>query len=221
MANGKFVTYYRVSTQKQGQSGLGLEAQEQAVLNYLNGGEWELIQKFVEVETGKGSDALDRRPQLKAALEMCKKQKATLLIAVLDRLGRNVHFISGLMESGIDFVSVESPNDSPFMLHVKAAVAEEEGRKISARTKAALQAAKVRGAVLGKAGAANLKPNIEARKQAADAFAGKLKGNIEGMKARGLTQRAMVAEMNMLGIKSAKGGEWSLIQLQRVMNRVV
>jgi DNA invertase Pin-like site-specific DNA recombinase len=146
MANGKFIAYYRVSTQKQGQSGLGLEAQEQAVLTYLNGGEWDLVQKFVEVETGKGSDALDRRPQLKAALEMCKKQKATLLIAVLDRLGRNVHFISGLMESGIDFVSVESPNDSPFMLHVKAAVAEEEGRKISARTKAALQAAKARGA---------------------------------------------------------------------------
>lgn len=219
MANGKFVTYYRVSTQKQGQSGLGLEAQEQAVLNYLNGGEWELIQKFVEVETGKGSDALERRPQLKAALEMCKKQKATLLIAVLDRLGRNVHFISGLMESGIDFVSVESPNDSPFMLHVKAAVAEEEGRKISARTKAALQAAKARGAVLGAAGAANLKPNIEQRQQAAGDFAGKLKGVIEGMKARGLTQRAMCEELNQLGIKTAKGGQWGQVQLQRVMSR--
>jgi len=219
MANGKFIAYYRVSTQKQGQSGLGLEAQEQAVLNYLNGGEWELIQKFVEVETGKGADALEKRPQLKAALEMCKKQKATLLIAVLDRLGRNVHFISGLMESGVDFISVESPNDSPFMLHVKAAVAEEEGRKISARTKAALQAAKVRGAVLGAAGAANLNPNIEARQKAAADFAGKLKGNVEGMKARGLTQRAMVAEMNTLGIKSAKGGTWSLVQLQRVMAR--
>lgn len=220
IGKSKFVAYYRVSTQKQGQSGLGLEAQKQAVLNHLNGGEWDLIQEFVEVETGKGSDALDRRPQLKAALELCKKQKAILLIAVLDRLGRNVHFISGLMESGIDFVSVESPNDSPFMLHVKAAVAEEEGRKISARTKAALQAAKARGVVLGSTGMANLKPNIEARQEVADAFAGKLKSIIEGMKARGLTQRAMCAELNQLGIKTAKGGEWSLVQLQRVMVRL-
>jgi DNA invertase Pin-like site-specific DNA recombinase len=188
-------------------------------LNYLNGGDWELIQEFVEVETGKGSDALDRRPQLKAALALCKKQKATLLIAVLDRLGRNVHFISGLMESGIDFVSVESPNDSPFMLHVKAAVAEEEGRKISTRTKAALQAAKARGVVLGSTGMANLKPNIEARQESADAFAGKLKSIIDGMKANGLAQRAMCTELNKLGIKTAKGGAWSLIQLQRVMAR--
>lgn len=219
MANGKYIAYYRVSTQKQGQSGLGLEAQQAAVTNYLNGGQWELVNEFIEVETGKGADALDRRPQLKAAIEACRKQKATLVIAVLDRLGRNVHFISGLMESGIDFISVESPNDSPFMLHVKAAVAEEEGRKISARTKAALQAAKARGVVLGAAGAANLKPNIEQRQQAADEFAGNLKGVIEGMKARGLTQRAMCEELNAVGIPTARGGRWSQIQLQRIIAR--
>lgn len=209
-----------MSTQNQGQSGLGLEAQKQTVSNYLNDGEWELLNDFVEVETGKGSDALDRRHQLKVALAMCKKHKATLLIAVLDRLGRNVHFISGLMESGIDFVSVESPNDSPFMLHVKAAVAEEEGRKISTRTKAALQAAKVRGVVLGAAGAANLKPNIEARQKSANEFVDKLRSVIGGMKAQGLTQRTMCAELNNLGVKTAKGGTWSLIQLQRVIARV-
>jgi DNA invertase Pin-like site-specific DNA recombinase len=219
MANGKFIAYYRVSTPKQGQSGLGLEAQKQAVSNYLNGGDWKLINEFTEVETGKGADALDRRPELKAAIEACRKQKATLVIAVLDRLGRNVHFISGLMESGIDFISVESPNDSPFMLHVKAAVAEEEGRKISARTKAALQAAKARGVVLGAAGAANLKPNIEQRQKAADEFAGNLKGYIESMKSCGLSQRDMCDELNKLGVPTARGGQWSQIQLQRVMAR--
>lgn len=220
MANGKFIAYYRVSTQKQGQSGLGLEAQQKAVMDYLNGGQWELIEEFTEVETGKGADALSKRPQLRAALEMCKKKKATLLIAVLDRLGRNVHFISGLMESGVEFISVESPNDSPFMLHVKAAVGEEEVRKISTRTKAALAAAKARGVVLGAAGAHNLKPNIEERQQASMAFAERLRGVVEGMRSRDLTQRAMVDELNGLGIKTARGGQWSLIQLQRLMARL-
>jgi len=220
MSAGKFVAYFRVSTQKQGQSGLGLEAQKQTVLNYLNGGDWELVGEFVEIETGKGSDALSKRPQLKAALDACRKHGATLLIAVLDRLARDVHFISGLMKSDVPFVSVESPNDSPFMLHVKAAVAEEEARKISQRTKAALAAAKARGVVLGAAGAANLKPNIEERQQAAGEFAGKLKGVVDGMKARGLSQRAMCAELNQLGIKTTRGSEWSLIQLQRIIRRL-
>jgi DNA invertase Pin-like site-specific DNA recombinase len=219
MANGKFISYIRVSTQKQGQSGLGLEAQRQTVLNYLDGGSWELIQEFTEIETGKGSDALDRRPQLKAAIDACKKQGATLVIAKLDRLARNVHFISGLLETGVDFVCADMPQANKVMLQMYSVMAEWERDQISARTKAALAAAKVRGVVLGAAGAANLKPNIEARQQAADDFACKLKGVTEGMKARGLTQRAMVAEMNALGIKSARGGAWSLVQLQRVMGR--
>lgn len=219
MANGKFIAYYRVSTQKQGLSGLGMEAQKQTVLNYLNGGCWELIQEFVEVETGKGSDALDRRPQLKAAIDACKKQKATLIIAKLDRLARNVHFISGLLETGVDFVCADMPQANKVMLQMYSVMAEWERDQISARTKAALQAAKVRGVILGAAGAANLKPNIEKRQQAADKFAGKLKGIIEGMKARGLSQRAMIAELNGLDIKTAKGGQWSLVQLQRVIAR--
>lgn len=219
MANGKFIAYHRVSTQKQGLSGLGLEAQKQTVLNYLNGGSWELIQEFVEIETGKGADALDRRPQLKAAIDACKKQKATLIIAKLDRLARNVHFISGLLETGVDFVCADMPQANKVMLQMYSVMAEWERDQISGRTKAALQAAKARGVVLGAAGAANLKPNIEARQQAASEFAGKLKGIIEGMRARGLSQRAMCGELNQLGVKTAKGGEWSLIQLQRVMAR--
>ncbi|TAL62174.1 MAG: recombinase family protein [Legionella sp.] len=219
MAYGKFIAYHRVSTQKQGLSGLGLEAQKQTVLTYLNGGNWELVQEFVEVETGKGADALDRRPQLKAAIDACKKQKATLIIAKLDRLARNVHFISGLLESGVDFVCADMPQANKVMLQMYSVMAEWERDQISARTKSALQAAKARGVILGAAGATNLKPNIEARQEAADEFANKLKGIIEGMKAQGLSQRAMLEELNGLGIKTAKGGEWSLIQLQRVMAR--
>lgn len=221
MANGKFIAYYRVSTQKQGQSGLGLDAQQTAVANYLNGGIWELANEFIEVETGKGADALNRRPQLKAAIEACKKQGATLIIAKLDRLARNVRFISGLLETGVDFVCADMPQANKVMLQMYSVMAEWERDQISARTKEALQAAKARGVVLGAAGAANLKPNIEARQQAADEFAGKMKGVIEGMKARDLSQRCMVEELNQHGFKTAKGGEWSLIQLQRVIKRIV
>lgn len=220
MANGKFIAYHRVSTQKQGLSGLGLEAQKQTVLTYLNGGSWELVQEFVEVETGKGADALDRRPQLRAAIEACKKQKATLIIAKLDRLARNVHFVSGLIESGVDFVCADMPQANKVMLQMYSVMAEWERDQISARTKAALQAAKARGIVLGVAGKANLKPNIEARQKAAGDFAAKLKGVVEGMRARGLSQRAILGELNSLGVKTAKGGEWSLIQLQRVLARL-
>lgn len=220
MANGKFVAYYRVSTQKQGQSGLGLEAQKTSVASYLNGGKWELIGEFVEVETGKGANALDKRPQLRAALEACRKNGATLIIAKLDRLARNVHFVSGLLETGCDFVAADMPQANKVMIQMHAVMSEWERDQISARTKAALAAAKARGVKLGKAGNANLKPNIEERKNVANAFAVKLSGVIQGFKANGLSQRAMVVQLNQLGIRTAKGGEWSLIQLQRVMKRV-
>lgn len=220
MASGKFIAYYRVSTQKQGQSGLGLEAQKEAVMSYLNGGAWELIEEFTEVETGKGADALSKRPELRAALEACKKQKATLIIAKLDRLARNVHFVSGLIESGVEFVAADMPQANKVMIQMHAVMSEWERDQISARTKAALAAARARGVILGAAGAANLKPNIEERQGDADAFAEKLRRHIERMKADGLSQRAMVTELNGLGIKTAKGGEWRLIQLQRVIARL-
>ena len=138
---GNFVAYYRVSTDKQGKSGLGLEAQRKAVTEYLDGGDWELVAEFTEIESGKKSD----RPEFAKVLAACKRLKATLVIARLDRLARNVHFISGLMETKIKFVAGDMPEATPFMLHVYAAVAEQEARAISARTKAALQAAKQRG----------------------------------------------------------------------------
>ncbi len=220
MANGKFVAYYRVSTQKQGQSGLGLDAQQKAVSDYLNGGHWDLLAEYTEVETGKGADALNKRHQLRSAIEICKKQKATLVIAKLDRLARNVHFVSGLIESGIDFVAADMPQANKVMIQMHAVMSEWERDQISARTKAALAAAKARGVVLGAAGKQNLKPNIEERQAEADAFAEKLRGVIEGMKARGLSQRAMIEELNGLGIKTPRGGQWSLMQLQRTLARL-
>src|SRR6185369_9410255 len=149
MARSKFIAYYRVSTERQGKSGLGLDAQRTAVLDYLNGGGWKLLGEFTEVETSKGRNALACRPQLRAALEACRKQKATLLIAKLDRLARNVHFISGLMESGVEFVAVDMPQANRFVVHILAAVAEQEAEAISKRTKAALAAARARGTKLG------------------------------------------------------------------------
>lgn len=213
MANGKFISYIRVSTQKQGASGLGLEAQRVAVARYLNGGAWELVGEFREVETGKGADALAKRPQLRAALDACRKHGATLLIAKLDRLARNVHFVSGLLETGVEFVAADMPQANKVMIQMHAVMSEWERDQISARTKAALAAAKARGVVLGSAGGNNLRPNIEKRQRAADAFAAKLAGVIQGFGAAGMSQRAMVEQLNQLGIKTARGGEWSAAPL--------
>jgi DNA invertase Pin-like site-specific DNA recombinase len=143
---GKFVAYFRVSTDRQGKSGLGLDAQRQAVMSYLDGGRWTLVAEFTEVESGKRDD---NRPQLAAAIAACKRQKARLVIAKLDRLSRNLAFIAALMESGVEFVAVDNPHMNKLTIHILAAVAEHEREMISERTKAALQAAKARGKVLG------------------------------------------------------------------------
>ncbi len=219
MASGKFVAYYRVSTQKQGASGLGLDAQREAVSRFLNGGDWELVAEFQEIETGKGADALDKRQQLKAALAACRKEGATLIIAKLDRLARNVHFVSGLMESKVRFVACDMPEANELTIHIMAAFAEHEAKRISQRTKDALAVAKSRGVILGKAGASNLRANIEARKAAADSFAAKILPIIESMMMRKLSQREMVEELNSIGVPTSKGAKWRLSQLQRVIER--
>lgn len=220
MKVGKCVAYYRVSTTKQGLSGLGLEAQRQAVANFLANGAWVLIDEFQEIETAKGANAIDKRPQLKAALGECKKHGATLVIAKLDRLARNVHFVSGLLETGVEFVAADMPQANKVMIQMHAVMSEWERDQISARTKAALAAAKARGVQLGKAGLQNLKPNIEDRQKASREFSEKLRGVFVGMKARNLSQRAMVQELNVLGIKAAKGGAWSLLQVQRILAKL-
>jgi DNA invertase Pin-like site-specific DNA recombinase len=145
MIAARFVSYLRVSTAKQGASGLGLEAQREAITAYLNGGCWQLLGEHIEVESGKRAD----RPALTAALHQCKLTGAVLVIARLDRLSRNVAFLANLMDSGVEFVAVDNPTATRFTLHILAAVAEHEAAMISARTKAALAAARARGVKLG------------------------------------------------------------------------
>src|ERR1700686_1843916 len=151
MSSG-FVAYYGGSTERQGRSGLGLDAQREAVVRHVTGHNGELIADFCEIESGKRSD----RPQLAAAIGAAKKAKATLIIAKLDRLARNVHFISGLMESGVDFVAADNPHANKLMVHLLAAFAEHEREQISQRNKFALAAAEVRGIRLGRNGADRL-----------------------------------------------------------------
>jgi DNA invertase Pin-like site-specific DNA recombinase len=210
--------YYCVSTQRQGASGLGIDAQREAVRRFLNGSAWDVLGEFVEVEPGRKTD--EQRPELAKALAECRRHGAVLLVAKLDRLARSVHFVSGLMRAGVKFVAVDLPQVTDLTIHVMAAFAEHETKRISQRTKDALAAFKARGVTLATAGPANLTRNIEQRKSEADDFAEKLRGVIMGMKARGLSQRAMVAELNILGARAAAGGEWSLLQLQRVVRRL-
>src|SRR3954471_11447089 len=145
MARGNFVAYYRVSTARQGRSGLGLEAQRRSVADFLNGGSWDLLAEFVEVESGKADD----RPQLEQALATCELSGATLVVAKLDRLSRNLAFLAKLQESGARFVAADMPEANELTIHIMAAVAQAERKAISTRTKEALAAAKARGVKLG------------------------------------------------------------------------
>lgn len=222
----KFISYIRVSTQRQGQSGLGIEAQEEAVRALVARQQGTVIETFTEVESGRKGAA--SRPALMEALAACKKHQATLVIGKLDRLARDVRFfLEVLDDSKVDIRFADLPDVCPktdegrMLLINMANFAEFEGRRIGTRTKAALAAAKARGVKLGTAGAANLQPNIEQRQAEADAFANKLRTVLEGFKAKGLSQRAQVKELNALRTPTPKGtGEWSLVQLQRVLARL-
>ena len=213
----QFVCYYRVSTQRQGQSGLGLDAQREVVRGYLSEGLRTALAEFVEVETGKGADALQKRPELRRALELCRRQGATLLIAKLDRLARNVHFVSGLIETGVDFVAADMPHANKVMIQMHAVMSEWERDQISARTKAALAAAKARGVVLGATGSQNLCRHLEEKAANARLFRARLRPLVLGMTSQGLTRRGMVAHLNELGIRAPRGGAWSLNQIQRLV----
>ncbi len=218
MAHGKFVAYVRVSTTRQGQSGLGLEAQREAVERYLNGGDWQLLETFTEVETGKGADALDKRPQLRAALAYAKKHKATLIIAKLDRLARNVHFVSGLLEqrSGVPIIAADMPDADVTMLQIYAVMAEREARVIGERTKAALAAAKARGQVLG----ANGKVLAAKHKAEASARVAPLAEALTAYRAQGLALRAIAERLNADTVPSPGGGQWYAANVQRALQRV-
>lgn len=222
MPKSRFVSYLRVSTARQGASGLGLEAQRAAVAGHLNSGDWTHLREIVEIESGKRND----RPALAEALRLCRQQKATLVIAKLDRLARNVHFISGLMESGVEFVAVDMPSANRFVVHILAAVAEQEAEAISKRTKAALVAAKERGTVLGgrRVSAERFREiGVAARQtfsvQAAKGRAQVLPGIVE-IQGKGIsTLRAIAAELNARSIDAPRGGPWSAVQVQRVLAR--
>jgi DNA invertase Pin-like site-specific DNA recombinase len=219
---GKFVAYYRVSTQKQGRSGLGLAAQRQAVADFLNGGNWKIVGEFTEVESGKKSD----RPQLAKALAMCRLHGARLVIAKLDRLSRNAHFLLGLQESGADFVAADMPTANQLTVGIMAVVAQDEAKRISERTKAALQAAKLRGAKLG--GFRGAIPTVRMRRLSAEALhartearASDLAPIIKELQATGKTSlRAIAAGLNDQGIPTARGGEWSSVQVMRILERL-
>lgn len=215
MTPNQFVTYYRVSTTRQGLSGLGLDAQRQAVSQYLSGATRAVLDEFVEIETGKGANALEKRPELRKAFELCRKSGATLLIAKLDRLARNVHFVSGLIETGVDFIAADMPNANKVMIQMHAVMSEWERDQISERTKAALMAAKARGVVLGATGPANLHRHTVQRQVAAKAFRERLRPVLDGLMAQGLSRRALVRQLNTLSITAPRGGTWSLGQLQR------
>lgn len=217
MSLQQFVTYYRVSTQRQGASGLGLDAQRVVVERYLSERAKTAVGEFCEVETGKGANALEKRPQLRLALDLCKRTGATLLIAKLDRLARNVHFVSGLIETGVEFIAADMPNANKVMIQMHAVMSEWERDQISERTRAALTAAKARGVVLGATGPQNLSRHVRKRQEAAEAFRQRLGPILTGLKAQGLSQRSMVAQLNSLGVYAAEGGAWTLSQLQRVI----
>jgi DNA invertase Pin-like site-specific DNA recombinase len=220
---GKHVAYYRVSTKRQGRSGLGLEAQRAAVAAYLNGGDWKWVGEFTEVESGKKSD----RPELAKAFATCRLHGARLVIAKLDRLSRNAHFLLGLKESGVDFVAADMPNANRLTVGIMAMVAEDEAQRISDRTKAALAAAKRRGTKLG--GHRGVVPTARMRKLSAEALqrraaarAADLAPTIAELQASGVTKLAAIAAaLNERGIPTARGdGQWSAVQVSRVLDRL-
>ena len=207
------ISYIRVSTQRQGRSGLGLEAQRASNIAFAAAEGFEIIAEYIEVHTGKGHDALDRRPQLVEALAHAKKLKCAVLVAKLDRLSRSVSFISTLMAKRIPFIVVALGIDvEPFMLHIYAAIAEKERADIASRTSAALQASKARGKVLGNAQLA------QANAEAACAFAETLRDQVTPI--LNLSSRAIAAVLNGRGLRTAEGMQWKSANVLRLINRL-
>jgi DNA invertase Pin-like site-specific DNA recombinase len=219
---GKYVSYLRVSTKRQGESGLGLEAQRQAVLDYLNGGSWQLVQEHVEVESGKRDD---NRPALARAFEACRAFNAKLVIARLDRLSRDAHFLLGLQKAGVEFIAVDNPHANRLTIGVLALVAEQEREAISQRTKAALAAAKARGVRLGKPKGYQPKGAAVGRERGvatitanAQAYAERLRPVLAEL--ADLSANAAAAELDRRGYATPRGGKWTAHTVINVRNRL-
>jgi DNA invertase Pin-like site-specific DNA recombinase len=218
------VAYMRVSTSQQGRSGLGIEAQREALSRFAGETGYEITAEFVEVETGKGSDALDRRPELGSALAKARAMRCAVAVAKLDRLSRDVHFISGLMAHRVPFVVAElGPDVDPFVLHLYAALAEKERALIASRTKSALAAAKAKGVKLGN-------PHIEAAQGEAvasiKAEADRAAGNVlpiiaEIRKSGATTLRAIADALNARGVPTPRGGRWHAMSVRNTLARDV
>jgi DNA invertase Pin-like site-specific DNA recombinase len=222
MASGKFVTYFRVSTARQGQSGLGLEAQRKAVSDYLNGGNWQVVGEFVEVESGKRDD----RAELCKAIDTCRVYGARLLIAKLDRLSRNAAFLIGLRDAGVQFVAADMPDANEMTIGIMAVVAQGERKMISDRTRAALAAAKARGTVLGgfrghRIGKVEQEAGAVVWKGMADAKANDVAPIIEQIRAgQEMSLRAIAAQLTARGVPTSRGKtEWTAAAVSRVLSR--
>jgi DNA invertase Pin-like site-specific DNA recombinase len=209
----RFISYFRVSTARQGRSGLGLDAQRKAVVDFLNGGQWEVLGEYTEIESGKHAD----RPELRKAMDHARRTGAVLLVAKLDRLSRDVHFLTGLEKAGVEFVACDMPEANRLTVHIMAVVAQAEREMISKRTKEALAAAKARGVRLGNPnGAAPVRragkgtmAAVAALRSNADRRAQDLAGTVAAIRAAGATSLQKVAdELNRQGITTARGGRW-------------
>lgn len=226
MAAGRFIAYYRVSTERQGRSGLGLEAQQRTVRDFLNGGAWHLVREFTEIESGRRCD----RPVLAQAMAACRVHRAKLVIAKLDRLARDAHFLLGLQKAGVDFIACDVPTVHRLTVGMLALVAEEEARAISARTKAALAAAKARGVKLGAPGASvapadaarGRAASVAARSAAASARAKDLASVVARLRTEGAgTLSAIAAGLEELSVPAPRrGGRWQPTQVARLLARI-
>ena len=220
---GRAIAYLRVSTQQQHRSGLGIEAQRAAIARFAEAEGLTIIGEYAEAETGKGADALDRRPQLAAALSAARSAKCAVLVSKLDRLSRDVAFVSGLMAQRVPFIVAELGRDAdPFMLHLYAALAEKERRLISERTKAALAAKKAQGASLGnpKNLAAAGSAGREVQVLGADAFAAALLPNVQTLQSAGaITLEAITRGLNERGVRPARGTRWHVSSVANLLSR--
>ena len=220
----EFVAYRRICSLERGRPALQLEEQAAAILRFVQSRPGVLLQDFVEREPGAGRKALQHRPQLSEAMKLARKRGAVLVVSTLDRLSRDAACLADLIASGVEFAAAETPAADAFMLQIHASVAQRQREQRARRLSASLQARKAKALLAGQpnplGNGAALQPRNEERRQAAQAFAARLAPRLLAWRSAGMSQRAMVEELNRQGIAAAGGGTWSLMQLQRVLARL-